>query len=92
MRSHCEVAELFARASVLMSMFNKRFVFNGALDGRCMAYGLAGAEIPIAARVLHLAQVLELTYYFGDATKAQAIAQEQRSKRFDPLVVDAFLL
>ncbi len=92
MRGHCEIAELFARQLDMPEHVQQTVRFQWERwDGRGMAYGLKGTTIPITARILHLAQVLELTHHFGDATKTITIAQEKRGTRFDPAVVDAFL-
>jgi HD-GYP domain-containing protein (c-di-GMP phosphodiesterase class II)/DNA-binding CsgD family transcriptional regulator len=92
MRSHCEVAELFARHLGFPDYVQKALRFQWERwDGKGMAYRLKGATIPRAARILHLAQVLELMYRFGGSAAAQALAQEKRATRFDPEGVDAFL-
>lgn len=92
MRSHCEVAELFARHLGFSTYVQQTLRFQWERwDGKGMAYGLKGPAIPRAARILHLAQVLDLTYRFGGAEAACALAQEKRGSRFDPEGVDAFL-
>jgi HD-GYP domain-containing protein (c-di-GMP phosphodiesterase class II) len=92
MRSHCEVAELFARQLGFPENVQQAVRFQWERwDGKGMAYGLKGESIPRAARLLHLAQVLELTYHFGGPEAAQTIALEKRGTRFDPTGVDAFL-
>ncbi len=45
----------------------------------------------MASRVLHPAQMLELTYGFSGLEAARALARERRGTRFDPEVADAFL-
>jgi HD-GYP domain-containing protein (c-di-GMP phosphodiesterase class II) len=54
-------------------------------------YGLQGNTIPLNARLLHLAQIMELcnTVYGRDA--AEAMALEQKGKIFDPQMVEVFL-
>lgn len=92
MRSHCEVAELFARQLGFPENVQRALRFQWERwDGKGMAYSLKGADIPRAARILHLAQVLDLTYRFGGAEAAQNFAQEKRGSRFNPTEVDAFL-
>lgn len=92
MRSHCEVAELFARHLGFPAYVQQTLRFQWERwDGRGMAYGLKGAAIPRAARILHLAQVLDLTYRFGGPEAACKIAREKRGSRFDLESVDAFL-
>jgi HD-GYP domain-containing protein (c-di-GMP phosphodiesterase class II) len=92
MRSHCEIAELFARRLDFPDYVQQALRFQWERwDGKGMTYRLKGSAIPRASRVLHLAQVIELMYYFGGAPAAQAIARDKRTTRFDPDGVDAFL-
>lgn len=92
MRSHCEVAELFARRLGFPDYVQQTLRFQWERwDGRGMAYRLKGVAIPRTARILHLAQVLDLMYRFGGPEAACKIAQEKRGSRFDPESVDAFL-
>lgn len=92
MRSHCEVAELFARQLGFSIAVQQTLRLQlERWDGRSMAYGLKGSAVPIAARILHIAQVIELIYHFGGSTATNVIIQEKRGTRFDPEVVDAFL-
>lgn len=60
-------------------------------DGRGPAYGVKAAEVPLGARILHFAQVLEIAYGFGGQSFAKTMAREKRGTRFDPEVVDGFL-
>jgi HD-GYP domain-containing protein (c-di-GMP phosphodiesterase class II) len=92
MRSHCEIAELFARRLGFPAHVQQTLRFQWERwDGRGMAYGLKGDGIPRSARVLHLAQVLDLTYRFAGPQATLLLAQERRGNRFDPEAVDAFL-
>lgn len=92
MRSHCEVAELFARQLGLPDSVQMALRFQWERwDGKGMAYGLKGSDIPRAARILHLAQVLDLMYRFAGPAAAQTLAQRKRATRFDPEGVDAIL-
>lgn len=92
MRSHCEVAELFARQLGFPDPVQQTLRFQWERwDGKGMAYGLKGANIPKAARILHLAQVLDLMYRLGGPEATCVLAQEKRGSRFDPEGVDAFL-
>jgi HD-GYP domain-containing protein (c-di-GMP phosphodiesterase class II) len=92
MRSHCEVAELFAQQLGFPDYVQQTLRFQWERwDGRGMAYGLKGSTIPRTARILHLAQVLDLTYRFGGPETTRILAQEKRGTRFDPEAVDAFL-
>jgi HD-GYP domain-containing protein (c-di-GMP phosphodiesterase class II) len=92
MRSHCEVAELFARQLGFPDYVQRTLRFQWERwDGKGMAYGLKGPTIPRTARILHLVQVLDLTYRFGGPEATCILAQEKRGSRFDPEGVDAFL-
>jgi HD-GYP domain-containing protein (c-di-GMP phosphodiesterase class II) len=92
MRSHCEIAELFARRLGFPVHVQQTLRFQWERwDGRGMAYGLKGTAIPRAARILHFAQVLDLTYRFAGTPATVQLAEERRGNRFDPEAVDAFL-
>ena len=92
MRSHCEVAELFARQLGFPDYVQQALRFQWERwDGKGMAYKLKGPTIPEAACILHLAQVLELIYHFSGPEAAQVLAKEKRGTRFHPKAVDAFL-
>jgi putative nucleotidyltransferase with HDIG domain len=60
-------------------------------DGRGMPDGLCGEEIPQAARILCLAQTVEVFHASGGITAARAMAKRRRGRWFDPALVDAFL-
>lgn len=58
-------------------------------DGRGHPRHLAGDEIPIVARILTLAQTLEVFAMRGGAHHGLAVVRERAGKWFDPLVVAA---
>jgi HD-GYP domain-containing protein (c-di-GMP phosphodiesterase class II) len=60
-------------------------------DGRGMPDGLGGEEIPLAARILCLAQTVEVFHATGGLKAARAMAKRRRGRWFDPALVDAFL-
>jgi hypothetical protein len=60
-------------------------------DGRGMPDGLRGEEIPLAARILCLAQTIEVFHATGGLKAARAVARRRRGRWFDPRLVDAFL-
>jgi HD-GYP domain-containing protein (c-di-GMP phosphodiesterase class II) len=92
MRSHCEVAELFARQLGFPEYVQQTLRLQWERwDGRGMAYGLKGRDVPITARILHIAQVIELTYRFSGPEAMRKLVQDKRGTRFDPEVVDIFL-
>jgi HD-GYP domain-containing protein (c-di-GMP phosphodiesterase class II) len=60
-------------------------------NGRGMPDGLRGEEIPLAARILCIAQTVEVFYAKGGVRAACAIVKRRRGRWFDPALVDAFL-
>jgi len=91
-RGHCEIAELFAQRLGFPAYVQRTVRFQWERwDGKGLAYGLKGTEVPVTARILQAALALELANGFGGPAAARALAREQRGARFDPEVVDAFL-
>lgn len=92
MRGHCEVAELFARRLGFPETVQHTLRFQWERwDGKGLAYSLKASEIPLPARILHLAQVMELTTSVGGTAAARTLAREKQGTRFDPDIVEAFL-
>jgi HD-GYP domain-containing protein (c-di-GMP phosphodiesterase class II) len=92
MRGHCEIAELFARRLGFPEYVQHTLRLQWEYwNGKGLAYGLKGSAVPLAARILHAADTLELAYGFGGPAAARALAREQRGARFDPEVMDVFL-
>ena len=60
-------------------------------DGKGIVYGLKGDLAPVAARVLHIAQVLDAVYTLGGAQAGVSVARERRGTDFDPEMAGAFL-
>jgi putative nucleotidyltransferase with HDIG domain len=60
-------------------------------DGRGMPDGLRGAEIPLAARIMCLAQTIEVFHATGGVDSAREMAKRRRGRWFDPTLVDAFM-
>lgn len=92
MASACEVASLFARRlgfpeHVECALHDVREQWNG----RGRAFRLQGSEASIAARIIHLAQVLDIAHRFGGSPLVEAMARERRGADFDPELVDALL-
>ncbi len=58
-------------------------------DGHGHPNGLRGEQIPVAARVLGLAQILEVFSAQGGPYAALALVQRRSGKWFDPTVVEA---
>lgn len=90
--AHCEVGEMFGRRLGLPVGVQQAVRFSWERwDGKGLAYGLPGAQTPVAARVLHLAQVVQASHTFGGAEAARAIVTERRGTDFDPALVGPFL-
>jgi len=60
-------------------------------DGRGQPDGLRGEEIPLLARILCLAQTVEIFHAHGGVQAARAVARKRRGRWFDPALVDAVL-
>ncbi|HEX4281290.1 MAG TPA: HD domain-containing phosphohydrolase [Solirubrobacteraceae bacterium] len=60
-------------------------------DGHGQPYGLSGDEIPQAARILCLAQTVEVFHAARGASAACRVAVQRRGEWFDPALVDALL-
>ena len=59
-------------------------------DGRGHPYGLAGAQIPLHARIVGLAQTVEVFTARWGAYAARGMARDRAGTWFDPAVVAAF--
>jgi putative nucleotidyltransferase with HDIG domain len=60
-------------------------------DGAGMPDGLAGEQIPFAARVLCLSQTVEVFHRNRGVNAAREVARQRRGTWFDPALVDVFL-
>jgi putative nucleotidyltransferase with HDIG domain len=60
-------------------------------NGRGMPDGLRGEEIPLAARIMCLAQTVEVFHANEGLKAARKMAKARRGTWFDPALVDAFL-
>jgi len=58
-------------------------------DGGGYPYALRGEQIPLFARIVGLAQVMEIFWAEGGPSRAVAVAGERRGRWFDPDLVDA---
>jgi HD-GYP domain-containing protein (c-di-GMP phosphodiesterase class II) len=57
-------------------------------NGRGWPGKLAGKRVPIASRVVHIAEFLEVAHRLGGIDAALVLAKKQRGKQFDPTLVD----
>jgi HD-GYP domain-containing protein (c-di-GMP phosphodiesterase class II) len=82
---HCEVAERFAERlglgggvrDALGSIFER-------WDGKGLPAGRAGAEIPLAARILHVARDVSIFHGLGGADAAREVVTQRVGKAYDP--------
>src|SRR6185369_5973726 len=58
-------------------------------DGGGYPNGLSGGQIPIEARIIGLAQVLEIFAGEHGPARAMSVVRERRGRWFDPEMVDA---
>ena len=79
MTSHCEVGEMLARRLGFPEDIQRTVRFSlEQWDGKGPVYGMAGTEIPVTARILHFAQVLEVAYRFGGTSAALTVAEQRK--------------
>jgi HD-GYP domain-containing protein (c-di-GMP phosphodiesterase class II) len=86
----CEVAEMLAMGvdlpptvSALFRMLTERWDGGGPLSR------VAGAELPLAIRIVHVARDASLQRLMGGPDRAVEVVRERASGAFDPAVVDA---
>ncbi|MEO5822245.1 MAG: HD domain-containing phosphohydrolase [Vicinamibacteraceae bacterium] len=60
-------------------------------DGGGYPYKLRGDQTPLLARIVGLAQVVEIFWSEGGADRAIDVARERRGRWFDPALVDTFV-
>ncbi len=60
-------------------------------DGSGHPRGLKGEAIPVLARILSLAQTVEIFWSRKGVSAAQTMAEKRRGTWFDPMLVDTFL-
>jgi HD-GYP domain-containing protein (c-di-GMP phosphodiesterase class II) len=90
--AHCEVGSMFASRLALPQSIQEAVRFGWERwDGKGLAYGRKGGNVPTAARILHLAQIVEAAHFFGSRPAAEAIVRERRGADFDPEIADLLL-
>jgi HD domain len=100
---HREVSDMMARHAALASDLAAQLGLPDAVldalagsyerwDGRGWPGDRAGDEIPIASRVVQLAEFAEVAHRMGGVDAAVALAERRRATQFDPLLVDALRL
>src|SRR5579859_2958017 len=88
---HCEVAQMLAARLGLAGAVadGLGFVFE-RWDGTGVPAGIAGEALPLAVRVMSLANELEVHHRLGDQDAAVAMARTRSGGAFDPAVVGVF--
>ena len=90
-QAHCETAVFFARSLGMSEEIAKALDTAGEhFDGRGPR-GLAGDELPWAARVSEVAYALELFNWTGGLELARQVLQARRGRTLDPTLIDAAL-
>lgn len=59
-------------------------------DGKGLPSRLAGGDIAIAARIINVADLAEVSYRTGGVDAAREVARERRGGQLDPALVDLF--
>jgi putative nucleotidyltransferase with HDIG domain len=91
-RAHCDQAgALAATLGVSAAVVRALGEMYERFDGRGAPRALAGRAISLPARVLSLAQAVEVHARTGGPAAALDVARERRGAQFDPEVADAFL-
>ena len=57
-------------------------------NGRGWPRKLAGEDVPVASRLAHIAEYVEVAHRVGGNDAAIALARKQRGKQFDPALAD----
>jgi len=84
-------AEIARKLGFSEATANAIFALDEHWDGRGQPRGCRGAEIPLAARILCLAQTVEVFHYVRGVDTACDVALRRRGQWFDPELVDALV-
>jgi HD-GYP domain-containing protein (c-di-GMP phosphodiesterase class II) len=60
-------------------------------DGKGVPNGTRGEQVPLATRLVALADVVEVFHHAGGVPAAVDVAQQRRGTQFDPAIVDLFV-
>ncbi len=83
----CELADRLGLGAAVCDPLAQAFE---RWDGKGLPNRLAGEQISLAARIVHLADVVEVFHRAGGVDRAVAVARERRGTQFDPVLVDRF--
>jgi HD-GYP domain-containing protein (c-di-GMP phosphodiesterase class II)/DNA-binding CsgD family transcriptional regulator len=90
-RTHCEAGSFFARTLGMTEDVARGLDVTGErFDGKGIRR-VRGDEIPLAARIADVADVLELFWWSDGSELAHAILEQRKGKTLDPALVDAAL-
>ena len=90
-QSHCLVtAQMAQRIGLGSDVADPLQLVFTRWDGRGVPKGVGGEEIPLATRLLHLAEVIEVFHRSGGIDAATAVAKQRIGTHFDPALVNAF--
>ncbi len=91
-QTRCERGEKIARQLQLPELTARAIhCLDEHWDGSGYPSGRAGEEIPVLARIMGLAQTLEVFWQRAGIDAACSVAAHRRGTWFDPRMVDAFL-
>jgi HD-GYP domain-containing protein (c-di-GMP phosphodiesterase class II) len=96
---HRDVDAMFAQHAAMAQELARQLSLRGEVvdaigssyeffDGHGWPLGRAGAAIPLAARIVQLAEYVEVAHRVGGVDTALAMARERRGKQFDPELAD----
>jgi HD-GYP domain-containing protein (c-di-GMP phosphodiesterase class II) len=89
---HADMATRFARTLNLRdSVCDAVAAAYEQWDGKGWPAGLAGADVPIAARVSQLAEFVEVAHRVGGIPAARELARVQRGRQFDPALCSVLI-
>jgi HD-GYP domain-containing protein (c-di-GMP phosphodiesterase class II) len=89
--AHCEVTGRLAKRLGLDEQIATSLAHAFARwDGKGLPAGVGKGDIPLPARLLHLADIVVAHHRLGGVDRAVTIARARRGTQFDPELVDAF--
>jgi HD-GYP domain-containing protein (c-di-GMP phosphodiesterase class II) len=89
--THCLVAgELAERLGLGTAARDPLYEAFERWDGKGTPRRLKGEEISLAARIIHLASIVEVYHQAEGVEAAVGVARERRGTQFDPALVDRF--
>lgn len=89
-RTHCDVAQLIAgRFGLGAGLHHTLGCFYERWDGKGLPAGLRGEAVPLAVRIVQVAEDLELNLALGDPAAAGETLRDRAGRAFDPAVVAA---